>query len=723
MIIAVFVCSLAGATYWLGIRPLPETSGRVLAPISVQAKISRDARGVPHIQAASIEDALFLEGYAMAQDRLWQMDALRRRAAGELSEIVGKAALTLDMESRRLGLAHIAEMQEANLSAEDRAVMQAFAGGVNFFIETHRGKLPLEFTLLRYAPKPWRARDSMLAGMEMYRTLTTSWPRELAKEKMLEHGDRAKVALLFPARTGMDRQPGSNAWVISGAHTASGKPILANDPHLEFALPSPWYLAHLAAPGLDVTGATIVGLPGIVTGHNRDIAWGVTNLEFDVQDLYREQMDRQTGQYMFLGKPARARKIEEWIAVKGAPAVKLETWITEHGPVLLDENGRYLSLRWSAAEKGAFTYPFVELDRARNWEEFRSALRRFGGPGQNFVYADTRGNIGYQATGRLPLRKTCRGDVPADGDRGDCEWDGMVPFEDLPSLYNPPSGRIATANQNPFPPNTDFQVAGNFAPPYRARQIQARLAAKENWKPQEMLSVETDVYSGFAEALARQLTKVLEKRTARTKTRELLQQWNGQMDARGAAPMLIMLTYAELRKRIADRAAPGFGEQYQASLSTAAIAQLLEQRPKDWFADFDELLIQCLNAAMDEGSKTQGRDFEKWQWGAYQPLSIVNPVVGRLPLLGRFVDIGPVEMRGAPTTVFQYTGRLGPSLRIITDLADLDHSFANLATGESGQILSPHYKDQWDAYYHARSFPMEFEKLKASDVLIVDPRR
>jgi len=723
LIIAVLLAAVAGAVYWFGLRPLPETSGQISGPVSAAGTISRDARGVPHIQAATIDDALFLQGYAMAQDRLWQMDGLRRRAAGELSEIVGPVALESDRDARRLGIAHTAEFQEQNLSPEDRRVLAAFARGVNFFIDTHRGKYPLEFTLLGYTPKPWTVRDSVLAGMEMYRTLTTTWRAEIAKQNMREQGDPAKVDFLFPLRSGIDRQPGSNAWVISGDHTASGKPLLSNDPHLEYALPSPWHLVHLQASGLDVMGATIVGLPGVVTGHNQNIAWGVTNLEFDVQDLYREQIDLQTGQYTFHGKPAQAQKREETILVKNAPPEKFENWITLHGPLLVEDHGAQYSLRWSAMEKSAFTYPFLDLNRAHNWDEFRAALKRFGGPGQNFVYADKLGNIGYQATGRLPRRKTCRGDVPSGGAKGDCEWDGFVAFDAMPSIYNPPGGRIATANQNPFPEHEDYLVNGNFAAPYRARQIHARLAAREQWKPQEMLSVQSDIYSEFAQTLAQELVAAAEHKKLNNEATDLLRKWNGQMDPKQPAPMIVMLTYAQLRKALLDRAAPGLDEKYQALIPASGIARALREHPKHWFADYDETLTQALTQGIVEGTKAQGSDISRWQWGLLQALTIVNPVVGRLPLIGHFFNIGPTPMQGAPTTVFQYTGRLGPSLRITADLSDWDHSLMNLATGESGQVFSPHYQDQWDAYRQARSFPMQFEKVDVKEVLRVEPAK
>lgn len=710
--IAVLLIALVAGGYWYAWRPLAKTSGQISAPISAEARIARDAQGVPHIQAASWEDAIFLEGYAMAQDRLWQMDGMRRRAAGELAEIAGPAALESDQEARRMNLRQIAEAQERALKPAERAVLAAFARGLNYFIETHRDRLPLEFALLRYDPRPWSVRDSILAGLEMYRVLTNSWRGELLKQKMLETGERAKVDYLFPVRTGHEPQPGSNAWALAGSRAVSGKPILANDPHLEFSIPSPWYLVHLKAPGLDVTGAAIIGLPAVIVGHNDRIAWGATNLLFDVQDLYREPAG------------ANVRVERDAIGVKGAKTIPITTGATQEGPLFVAEGQKQFALHWTAAETGGFTFPFLDIDRAHNWGEFRAALEHYGGPGQNFVYADTDGNIGYQAAGLLPIRKNCPGAVPAES--AACEWAGFIPFEQLPSAYNPPAGMIVSANQNPFPADYPYQVDGNFAAPYRANQIRALLGSRGKWKAEEMLAVETDVYSAFDLFLAQQVVAAFDaEKPANPQTQEavaVLRKWNGQMEKGQAAPMLASLVYEQIRKRMAERAAAGLGDVYQSFMAPSVVERLLRERPADWFPDYNVFLLRCLVGALEEGQKIQGSKPSRWDYGQYQSLQIVNPVEGRLPLIGGYFNIGRVAMNGAPTTVKQYTRRLGPSLRMIVDLADLDHSFANLATGESGQPLSSHYKDQWDAYYRGRSFPMQYGKVDAKNVLTVKPR-
>ena len=723
--IAVLLLFLLGAIYWTAYRPLPTTSGQIFAPVAMHATIGRDSLGVPHITAGEWEDAIFLQGFATAQDRLWQMDVLRRLSAGELSEVFGPTTLELDREARRLRMRRIAEEHARTLPPADRAVFAAYARGVNYFIETHRKALPLEFTLLRYDPRPWSILDSLLCGLEMYRSLTTTWREELRKMTMLEGGDPAKVTLLYPARAGTEFQPGSNAWVLSGRLTASGKPILANDPHLDWSIPAAWYQVHLKAPGLDVAGVSLPGVPGVIIGHNRRIAWGVTNLGFDVQDLYIEKIDAQTGRYSFRGQVEQARSESEWIRVKGARPVEFRQWVTRHGPVAFEEHGRYFALHWTAAQPG-FQYPFFDLNRAGDWKEFTAALARYPGPGQNFVYADVDGNIGYQAAGLLPIRKNFDGDVPLDGSTGDFEWDGFIPFDQLPSFYNPSRGWIVTANQNPFPENYPYRVSGEFGAPYRSRQIRERLLARAGWKPEEMLGVQKDVYSAFSSFLARRIVSAYDrKKPAKRELGEavaLLRSWNGQMEKQTPQPLLITLAYDQLRKAAVHAAWPGATDIYQPYMAPVAIQRILESDGRGFFGNQDDALLRALDAAIEEGRATQGSNLARWDYGRYNLLTIKHPVGSRLPGLGPYFNIGPVEMSGSSTTIKQTSVVLGPSMRFIADLGNWDASWNNIDIGQSGQILSRHYKDQWDAYYVGRSFPMQFEKVAVKDTLVVLPK-
>jgi penicillin G amidase len=713
--IAILIVLAAVSIYWIAWRPLPRTSGTIRARVAQKVTVWFDGLGEPHIKAASRDDVLFAQGYVTAQERMWQMDGLRRLAAGDLAEIVGAAAVESDRESRWLRLRRIAEDAYVTLPPQD-----------------HRGRLPLEFTLLGYQPRPWGAVDSILIGLHMFRDLTTTYPDEILKQKMLEGGDASKVNVLFPARSGLElapgallplggeEHPGSNAWAIAGSHTASGKPLLSSDMHLEFSIPGIWYLVHLEAPGLNVAGVSLPGAPGVIVGHNDRVAWGVTNLHYDVQDLYIEKFDDRTGRYEFRGKVLQARAEPEIIRVRNGRAVELINWVTVHGPIRAEGKLR-LALRWTAAVPGIFQYPFVEIDAARNWLEFTNAVRRFPGPGQNFVYADVDGNIGYHASGKLPIRKGYAGDVPVDGASGNFEWQGLIPFEQLPASYNPPDGLIVTANQNPFPSDYPYPVNGNFASHYRSRQIRNMLTGRNGLRPEDTLAVQKDVYSAFDHYLAQALVSAYESkgkgRADLADAAALLRAWNGQMDKNRPEPLMVDLAYQHFRRAMAEAASPGKGAIYQLQTAPAVMEKLLRSRPAGWFGDYDEALLQSFADALDEGRRMQGSDLKKWVYGEYLQLVIAHPIGHRLPWVGRYFDVGPIPMSGASTTVKQTTRRLGPSERMNADLGDWDRSLMNLPIGESGHVLSRHYKDQWDAYYNGTSFPMQFRKVDVKSVL------
>jgi len=725
--IAVLLVGFAVAVWWFVWRPLPQTTGTIAPAVSAPASIARDRFGVPHITAASIEDAMVLQGFVTAQDRMWQMDALRRLASGELAEVVGPVALDSDRDMRRLRMRRIAEEQYRTLPDADRALLVVYSRGVNAYIDSYRGRYPLEFSLLRYDPRPWTPVDCMLAAVQMYRMLTQSWPQDVRKAEMLVGGDAAKVNALFPPRSGREPQPGSNAWVVSGAHTSSGKPILANDPHLQFTSPSTWYMIHLKAPGLNVTGVSLPGLPAVIIGHNERIAWGVTNLQFDVQDLYDEKLDARTGRYLYKGHVEQARADREYIRVKGAPTDELLIWVTRHGPVIIGDGSHNYALRWTMAEPGAFQFPFLDLDRAANWMDFVAALRRYPGPAQNFVYADVDGNIGYHATGMLPIRRGFDGTVPVDGSSGEFEWQGFIPFDRLPAFFNPASGRIVTANQNPFPERYDYAVNGIFSADYRSNQIRNLLAAHEKWKPEEMLTVEKDVYSGFERFLAHQVVAAYDrKRPAGAQIAEavaVLRAWNGQMEIPLAAPMLARLIWQHVREAFALRASPAKGQIYNFEIAPSVIQNLLESGAPGWFADKDAMLLNALREALEDGAKQQGSKVDRWNYGEFNELTIAQPVDDKLPIFGRWFDVGPVPMSGGPETVKQIRGELGPSMHFVADLSNWDNSQSNITLGQSGNVLSGHYSDQWDTWYYGHSLPMQFTRVEAKDVLQVTPAK
>jgi penicillin amidase len=563
--------------------------------------------------------------------------------------------------------------------------------------------------------------------LHMFRDLTTTWRNDLLKHDMLKDGEPALVQQLFPVRSGGEVQPGSNAWALAGSRTASGKPLLSNDMHLDLSVPGIWYMAQLEAPGLDVSGVTLPGAPGVIVGHNRRIAWGITNLQFDVQDLYIEKLDERTGAYLFQGKPEQARLEREIIRVKGQNPVEQVSWVTRHGPLFVTEGGDRMTLRWTAAEPGLLQFPFLDIDRADNWRDFTAALARLAGPGSNFVYADVDGNIGYHAAGKLPIRRGFLGDVPVDGASGEFEWDGFIPFDQLPSFFNPPGGMIVTANQNPFPPDYPYAVNGNFAAHHRLMQIRDLLSARKGWRAQDLLAVQKDVYSSFDHFLAGQLAAAYEKRKVRQASLDavtaLLRAWNGQMDHALIAPFVTTLAFQHIRTALVERASPGHALAYDLQISRAVVERLLRERPSAWFQDWDEVVLRSLVDAVEEGKRIQGGEIEKWQYGRWLKVRIENPIIHRVPTIGTYFDIGPVPMSGGSSTPKQTTQRLAPSMRMNADLGDWERSLLNETIGQSGQIFSSHYRDQWDHYYYAQSYPMPFGKVEAKSTLELRPDR
>jgi penicillin amidase len=734
VLIAIALVATAAVFYWVFYRALPQTSGTIRTWVTQPVQVDRDKLGVPHIKARTLDDAWFAQGYVTAEDRMWQMDTLRRAAGGDLAEIVGTVGLESDREARRMRLRRIAERIYTETPDADKSSMEAYARGVNAYIESHRGRYGFEFVVLRYDPRPWSVVDSLLVGLQMYRTLTSDWRNKLIKQHMLAGGEPDKVNFLFGFRgggeimPGGDAQPGSNAWAVAGTHSADGKPMLSNDMHLEFSIPGVWHMSHIEAPGLNVTGVALPGLPGILSGHNDRIAWGQTNLEYSVEDLYIENIDLRTGQYIFQGKPEQARAERDLITIKGRPAEEVANFVTQHGPIFEREGNTVMALRWTAAEPGVVRNIFPEVDRARNWDEFKQALSRFGGPPQNFVYADVDGNIGYHAAGKLPIRRNYYGDIPVSGATGDNEWDGTIPFDDLPQAYNPPSGFAVTANQNPFPLDYPYHVSGAFAPAYRSRQILDMLKAGGNkLRPEDSLRIQKDVYSEFDRFLAGQLVKAYANRTpvkgALTDAIAMLREWNGQMDKERAEPLIATLTFQHLRRAIADRASPGNGATYDTQLSHAIVERLLRERPADWFGDYDGLLVQSFADAIEEGQRLQGADPKRWKWGRYMFLVVNHPIGGRLRWVGSFFNIGPVPMSGSSTTVKQTTLRLGPSERMDASAGNWDASLLNLPVGESGHVASSHYRDEWEAYYYGQSFPMQFKNVDVKSTVTLVPMK
>ncbi len=773
-------------------RSLPQTDGVITVNgISAPVDIIRDADSVTHVIGATKLDVYFGLGYAHAQDRLWQMEFQRRVGMGRLSEIFGAASLGTDRFLRTLGTGRAARSAWTALPDDTKTQLNAYVAGINAFIATHHGSaLPLEFTLLRYEPEPWTGPDVLAWVKMMAWDLSKNYSFELLRHDMdaLLGPDRA--AALFPpyrekgltilsaadmpwaspAPT-VNRAPasarqspapgslsaafasvqipgagaalGSNNWVVDGTMTASGKPLLANDPHLDAQIPSLWYLAHLSAGDFDVIGATLPGAPAVVLGRNRFIAWGATNVMADVQDLYRERLDRTGLAVEYQGRAEPIRYLQETIRVKGAPAVTLNVRLTRHGPLISDAINANnaasavpgekaivvepLAFRWTALDPDdSSVTSFLKLNEARDWDEFTAALRDFVVPAQNFVYADVGGHIGYYAPGHYPIRAEGDGSQIENGWTGTAEWTGWVPFDQLPHAFDPPEHFIVTANNRPAPPGYAGTIAGEFSEPYRAQRIVDRLHEATKLTPDDFASIQADTYSLHAKELLPLLLAHVHPVDARdAQAVQLLKQWN--FDARGdsAATAIFQSWYFELPIAVVgDELGTRLTTDYigldRSSARSRFLIDTLRSANSPWCDNVrtpkKETCDDTVSAALHEGierlSRPLGDDVRSWRWDAVHRAIFAHSVFNGLPILGRWlrrevghggdwstVDVGAVY---APRPFEQHSL---PGYRQIVDLSPANDSRFLDAVGQSGHRLSPHYDDAlplWAAHRYRK---------------------
>ena len=529
---------LGGAVLVQARRALPTLEGSLQVPgLHARVEIVRDTIGIPHVYAADAHDLFFAQGYVTAQDRLWQMDVNRRTAQGRLSEVFGPVTVDADRLFRKMGLARGAALEEAALSPEARLVLQAYADGVNAYASSRGGALPVEYTLLLIGFEPWQVLDSLAWAKMIAWQLGGNWRSELLRATLVAKLGVGPAAELMPSLPpgvtpqvdpGLDYgtlgtsllrlsdqvlahvRPssdglGSNNWVVSASRSSSGLPLLANDPHLNLQLPAIWYEVHLVGGGYDVAGLSLSGTPGVVIGHNQRIAWGVTNVSADVQDLFVERRNPDNPlQFLFQGRWEEAQVVRETIGVRGwLQPLTLVVPYTRHGPVLnADEpNEQPLALQWTALQASPVADGVLRLNAAGNWQEFRAALELFAAPSQNFVYAAVDGHIGYQLSGVIPSRARGDGLLPVPGWTGEFEWRGFVPFDELVSIYDSADGLLVTANDRVVPDGYAHLIAYEWAPSFRAERIRELLLAKPLLSLEDLQSIQQDVRSPLAGAL------------------------------------------------------------------------------------------------------------------------------------------------------------------------------------------------------------------------------
>jgi len=529
------------------------------------------------------------------------------------------------------------------------------------------------------------------------------------------------------------RVVGSNNWVVSGAHTVTGKPLLSNDMHLGHQMPNLWFAAHLRCGNFDVAGVTLPGYPYVIVGHNQRIAWGFTNLGPTVEDVYIETFN-SAGQYLTPEGWKSPEHRKEIIHVKGKADVVLDVMLTRHGPIVTDlvpGETRKLALRWTLYD--GLRNPFFAVNSARNWEDFEAAFSKFDAPGQNVVYADVEGNIGYQATGKVPIRASGDGTLPESGSDNAHEWVGYVPFDKLPRVLNPPSGIIATANSRIAPTEYPYSLSVEWEAPWRSSRIYRVLEAGKKLSAADMLALETDIYSEpdrlFAQHFAHAVDHSKNPSPRAKAAAALLREWDGRMTAHSAAPTIAVRSREQLERLLLE---PKLGpvpadplqaestlnwKSYRWLMKTIWLDNIVEHQPGRWlpqaYANYDELLRAAVESAVDDPATP--KNLNTWEWGSFNAVDINNPVLGRVPLLRQWSGPGFQEQSGSPYTVKAVAKTHGPSERITVDLGNLDQSTFNLVTGEAGTFGSPYYMDQWDAWYRNFTFPWPFSRQAISE--------
>jgi penicillin G amidase len=763
----------AGGYFYLR-SSLPVTAGKLrLAGLSDHVEIVRDGNGVPHIFATTADDAFFALGFVHAQDRLAQMELMRRTAQGRLAEIVGDPGLDSDRFMRTLGFNEQVERDMAAMSAPARATLDAYARGVNAYLEDRRGAWPAEFLLTGARPAPWRPQDSLLWGKLMQLQLTGNWRDEMLRVRLaarlpamlleqLWPGWPTDTATTLPALAALPQwfnferfarvlppplgpNQASNEWVIAGAHTASGKPLLTNDPHLGLGAPATWYLVRLTAPGLTLAGASAPGVPAVVLGHNGRIAWGFTTTNADVSDMFVERLDPENPARYLTPEGSEAFTVRtEIIHTKDGAEVSLDIRSTRHGVVISDlqrgggTEGHVLALAMPAfTQTDRTAQALFALNRAGTWQDFTIALRDWLGPVQNIVYADTSGNIGIYTPGLIPKRKSGDGWLPQPGWNGEADWDGFVAFNELPHALNPPGGRIVNANNRVVPEDFPAFISRDWDAPYRAQRIVELLSTNDKLDRARMGAMLVDPVSLFARET---ITKLSKLSPTDPRVREALMRlgtWDGSMRRDRPEPLIFN---AWMRQLTQDLLQPWLGPQ-SADLGreqTGLLRLVFGEGTPFCDSPLTETVETCpvraeqsLRRALEELSMQFGTTMESWRWDAVHYAPFRHPFLSRVPLVrdlvrfhvptdGDYYTINRGASRTAdPLQPFAHVH--GAALRAVYDLADLDASQFIVAPGQSGNPLSRHWGDLAQRWADGGSFPLAgtLQELTLSGSLLV----
>jgi len=705
--------------------------------------VTRDEQGVPHIEAENDADLYRAQGFVQAQDRMFQMDLARRQASGRLAEVVGEAAVTTDQFFRTFSLRQAAEDSWNGYGDEAKQVLTWYAEGVNAFIEQAKEekKLSFEFKLLGYEPEPWTEVDSLTIGKFMAYDLGGNWsslairhwalgnfPEDKARELFITYpedkpaiieanlNNQVSVAGQFNPSVMPNEFNGSNNWVVSGDKTKSGMPMLADDPHLGLSTPSIWYQMHLKSPEQNVSGVIFAGVPGIILGHNNEIAWGVTNVGPDVQDLYIETPNPENPtQFKYEGEWEQAAVRDEPIKVKDGETVDFEVVVTRHGPiisnVMFDEEqpSALFSMQWTALEPTLELQAVLNMNKASNWDEFETALEDFHSPAQNFVFAAKDGTIAYKANGRIPIRKAGDAQLPVPGNSKDYGWEGYVPFDELPTIVNPDKGFIATANNQVVDDSYPYHITDYWAQSYRFERITEVLEEGDDFTKEDMMTLQMDQHNLQAREFLKDMVASVEKMDPDNKYGEitdLLKEWNQVDSVDAAAPLVFHKWIKQLPVTLFSEQMPVDVYELLAgkgNITDTMMRDGFEGREGVWVSEhggFDKWIFDSFEESVASIEEEFGKDASDWKWGDYHQLTFDHPLAGASPIFAYFLNPERVPVGGSNITVmataFEEDGSVdhGAAWRFVADLADLSSAHHIVGPGQSGHMKSNWFHSQ-----------------------------
>jgi penicillin amidase len=738
-------------------RSVPKAKGDVsLSGLENEVKIIRDSWGVPHIFAENEKDLFFACGYVHAQERMWQMELTRRAGFGTLSEVLGRKTLERDRFIRTLDLKEAALRDFEKLSAKMKSLILSYSQGVNAWMNTRRLNWPPEFLLLGYRPRPWSPLDSLMIKEIMALLLSVDYQSEILRARLVkELGSQKALQILEQGiavplsaieEVGLSDWPltlpfqGSNNWVIAGSRTESGKPLLANDPHLEISLPSVWFEIHISCPGLNVVGVSFPGVPLVIIGHNESIAWGVTNSGVDVQDLYVEKLNSSRDMYWDDGEWKPLFSEEARIKIRGEKeAERIEVSWTERGPVVspvLSGKNELLSLSWTIYDGGRTMESFYLLNKAQNWQEFVEALKLFEVPSQNFVYADKQGNIGYYLSGKIPLRAEIAALFPYPGWKKEGRWQGFLGEKEKPNFFNPESGLIVTANNKIVPDDFPHYLGFDWEAPFRAERIRELLLQREKHNVETMKVIQSDVFSKKAELFLPYLEEMKIADGELKEAVDMLESWDLRL-ASGKEAALYKIFMDFFHEEVFK---DDLGQDYERFNSIfrrkqAGLLRILADPLSPWFDNKEtqpvETREEIMEISLDKAYKWLQKHYgpaDRWDWRKINSFRFQHSL-GEAPFL-KFLNRGPFPLGGDAFTVNCSASSLlkinwGVSYRQIIDLSDFRNSVCVLSSGESGHFLDRFYDDQIPLWLEGRYHPMLFDaddiQVKAAGILRLKP--